>query len=301
MRVEKVTPLYGIVPLWPFQPETGHNLARVRRQRRVGLRAGQGRRTQCSASSAPRSATASSRRRDKPVVREGRSRRRQDVRRPARHDLDRGGHGQPAQHAARDGRDGRADRLRRGVRAEARSQINRDKLGDAAAHRRLQRQPVRGRSRRRPGLAVCADGQRLRRRADGVVPGRQEARHDRAWSASAIDGRIWLLLLRRPAAQVPERRAAALSTGATCPPRSTARLRWPCRRTATGCTWPIPATPGSSRRRRTASSCASSRRAKATCCATSGTCTSTRPRATFYILTGDQLYKASVPQPGATQ
>jgi hypothetical protein len=29
MRVEKVTPLYGIVPLWPFQPETGHNLART--------------------------------------------------------------------------------------------------------------------------------------------------------------------------------------------------------------------------------------------------------------------------------
>jgi hypothetical protein len=29
MRVEKVTPLYGIVPLWPFQPETGHQLARV--------------------------------------------------------------------------------------------------------------------------------------------------------------------------------------------------------------------------------------------------------------------------------
>ncbi len=29
MRVEKVTPLYGIVPLWPFQPETGHQLTRV--------------------------------------------------------------------------------------------------------------------------------------------------------------------------------------------------------------------------------------------------------------------------------
>lgn len=29
MRVEKVTPLYGIVPLWPFQPETGHNLTRT--------------------------------------------------------------------------------------------------------------------------------------------------------------------------------------------------------------------------------------------------------------------------------
>lgn len=29
MRVEKVTPLYGIVPLWPFQTETGHNLART--------------------------------------------------------------------------------------------------------------------------------------------------------------------------------------------------------------------------------------------------------------------------------
>ena len=29
MRVEKVTPLYGIVPLWPFQPETGHSLQRV--------------------------------------------------------------------------------------------------------------------------------------------------------------------------------------------------------------------------------------------------------------------------------
>jgi hypothetical protein len=29
MRVEKVTPLYGIVPLWPFQPETGHDLARA--------------------------------------------------------------------------------------------------------------------------------------------------------------------------------------------------------------------------------------------------------------------------------
>lgn len=29
MRVEKVTPLYGIVPLWPFQAETGHNLART--------------------------------------------------------------------------------------------------------------------------------------------------------------------------------------------------------------------------------------------------------------------------------
>lgn len=29
MRVEKVTPLYGIVPLWPFQAETGHQLSRV--------------------------------------------------------------------------------------------------------------------------------------------------------------------------------------------------------------------------------------------------------------------------------
>ncbi len=29
MRVEKVTPLYGMVPLWPFQPETGHQLARA--------------------------------------------------------------------------------------------------------------------------------------------------------------------------------------------------------------------------------------------------------------------------------
>ncbi len=29
MRVEKVTPLYGIVPLWPFQPETGRNLSRT--------------------------------------------------------------------------------------------------------------------------------------------------------------------------------------------------------------------------------------------------------------------------------
>ena len=29
MRVEKVTPLYGIVPLWPFQGDTGHQLERV--------------------------------------------------------------------------------------------------------------------------------------------------------------------------------------------------------------------------------------------------------------------------------
>ena len=29
MRVEKITPLYGIVPLWPFQSETGHQLERV--------------------------------------------------------------------------------------------------------------------------------------------------------------------------------------------------------------------------------------------------------------------------------
>jgi sugar lactone lactonase YvrE len=29
MRVEKVTPLYGSVPLWPFSPETGHQLSRV--------------------------------------------------------------------------------------------------------------------------------------------------------------------------------------------------------------------------------------------------------------------------------
>lgn len=28
-RVEKITPLYGIVPLWPFQSETGHQLART--------------------------------------------------------------------------------------------------------------------------------------------------------------------------------------------------------------------------------------------------------------------------------